>query len=252
MRILAFLSKSVGRRCAEFLLRTFPDDDYRFLVDGPDADEIVAWLSGAGKFAERLDAKGIKDIEAEPENSYDWLLNLWGSQIFRPPVLTRARLSLNIHPSLLPLGRGRDPVVWTVRNGWPAGVSLHQISPTVDAGDIWYQEVVPYKFPIRGGELYERVVSRSWQVFCEQWPALRGGHVTASPQPCGAPTFRRSQLFPDRRLTMDENPMLEGFIRRLLAHDFSDSYTAQIVIDGRVYAATLSLKAAPTDQNPNS
>ena len=35
-------------------------------------------------------------------------------------------------------------------------------------GPIIYQEKISYSFPISGGELYEKVVNRAWQIFCEK------------------------------------------------------------------------------------
>lgn len=63
-----------------------------------------------------------------------------------PEVLTTsARLAaLNIHPSLLPNHRGPDPLFWTFRAGdTHAGVTLHLLSHTFDAGPIIAQAATP-------------------------------------------------------------------------------------------------------------
>ena len=67
------------------------------------------------------------------ENYFDWLLNLWGNYIFSAELISRAHRSLNIHPSFLPYGRGSDSVVWSIRYGHPAGVTLHQITNEIAA-----------------------------------------------------------------------------------------------------------------------
>ena len=49
---------------------------------------------------------------------------------------------LNIHPSLLPLYRGPDPLFWQLRNGEPqTGVSLHLVTSKFDAGPIVKQKL---------------------------------------------------------------------------------------------------------------
>jgi methionyl-tRNA formyltransferase len=45
--------------------------------------------------------------------------------------------ALNIHPSLLPEGRGPDPLFWTLRRGdGRAGVTVHELTDRYDAGPI--------------------------------------------------------------------------------------------------------------------
>ncbi len=51
--------------------------------------------------------------------------------------------ALNLHPSLLPAYRGPDPLFWIYRDGErQAGVTVHQITPELDAGDILSQQAV--------------------------------------------------------------------------------------------------------------
>jgi len=47
-----------------------------------------------------------------------------------------ARGCINLHPSLLPAYRGPDPVFWQFRQGADFGVSLHHVSPEMDAGSV--------------------------------------------------------------------------------------------------------------------
>ncbi|MCB2107412.1 MAG: hypothetical protein KDE14_06915 [Rhodobacteraceae bacterium] len=183
-------------------------------------------------------------ISQQPHQYYDWLLNLWGSQILRAPVLTRAKKSLNIHPSLLPLGKGRDPVVWALRNLEPAGVTLHAISPGVDEGPVWYQEQVPYNLPTTGGELYRKVIARCKACFIEQWPMLRTSEIEPKPQAempdqNGVQTRKRKDLFADQILDADAHPESRDVILRLLAHDFGDDYHLKVKLAGKSFGARL-------------
>lgn len=53
-------------------------------------------------------------------------------------ILSMANLGgINLHPSLLPLYRGPDPIFWQYRDGVENfGVTLHQLTDEFDAGDI--------------------------------------------------------------------------------------------------------------------
>ncbi len=47
---------------------------------------------------------------------------------------------INIHPSPLPIGRGRNPISWTILLGHEqSGLTTHKLTPEFDAGDILLQ-----------------------------------------------------------------------------------------------------------------
>jgi len=242
MRHLVFTAKWVGLRCLTYLLDNFPDDDYTIVVGNPDADLIGAELQRRGVSWKPLGEEVLAEVRAAQPDCFDWLLNLWGGYIFKNDILSRARKSLNIHPAYLPYCRGRDPVVWAIRHELPAGVTLHMIETGVDEGAVWYQEQTQYALPCTGGELYDRVIERSWRSFIEQWPDLRDCQRPPSPQAKVAlPTFRRRDLHADRLIDADNDVTARQFILRLLAHDFCPSYTAQVLFNGKIHKATLSL-----------
>lgn len=64
------------------------------------------------------------------------------SQRIPPEILRLPRLGcLNIHPSLLPLNRGPDPLFWTFRYGEAStGVTIHQMDDGLDTGPILLQK----------------------------------------------------------------------------------------------------------------
>lgn len=47
--------------------------------------------------------------------------------------------AVNLHPALLPAFKGVDPVFYSRLRGAPLGVTLHRVSPELDAGDILAQ-----------------------------------------------------------------------------------------------------------------
>lgn len=245
MRHLIFTAKWIGAQCVEFLLDHFSEDEYTIVVCEPEADRTIEMLARRGVSYMRLNDEAIKVICDSPPGHFDWLLNLWGGYIFKEHVLSRADRTLNIHPAFLPYCRGRDPVVWAIRNNYPAGVTLHSITQGVDEGPIWYQEQVPYEFPVRGGELYERVIDRSWRSFCEQWGNLRDRNASLMTQPVieNNSTYKRADLLEDQLIDADSNESAKDVVLRLLAHDFSPGYSARVVFGGKLYDATLNLNA---------
>ena len=80
-----------------------------------------------------------------------------------------ARLGcLNVHFSLLPQHRGREPGFWSLLHGSGAGVSVHWMNPEIDAGAVVCQEAYGiaqcrtlHETILRGCEVAERVVRKS-------------------------------------------------------------------------------------------
>ena len=68
---------------------------------------------------------------------------------------------LNLHPTLLPRGRGPDPLFWLFREpeGAGAGVSIHLMDRGLDSGPIVLQEPFPLTDGMTGQELELRVAS---------------------------------------------------------------------------------------------
>lgn len=56
---------------------------------------------------------------------------------------TDVKYAMNIHPSLLPKGRGPTPLPYLINHPTISGLTLHKISDVVDAGDIIIQLKVP-------------------------------------------------------------------------------------------------------------
>ena len=64
---------------------------------------------------------------------------------FESSYLNKFEHAFNVHPSLLPLHKGSFPILWACLDSDPCGVSIHSMNGAVDAGDIVWQSVVPYR-----------------------------------------------------------------------------------------------------------
>jgi methionyl-tRNA formyltransferase len=72
------------------------------------------------------------------------LLVLAGARILSPAVLDTATWgALNAHPAQLPGFRGTGVVGWSILRGAPVSVTVHVVSPDVDAGDVIERRLVP-------------------------------------------------------------------------------------------------------------
>lgn len=84
-------------------------------------------------------------------------------KIIPPAWLTiPASLAVNVHPSLLPKYRGAAPIHWTVLNGEKeAGVTIAELTETLDAGDIFHQIRVPIDPAVDSETLSRRLAELS-------------------------------------------------------------------------------------------
>ncbi|MES2528833.1 MAG: formyltransferase family protein [Bdellovibrionota bacterium] len=246
MNILVFVAKTTGLNCLEHILNRFPDDKYTIVVSEPDLSLISDWL-----LLRKIPYISLTEMEENNlSDCYDWLLNLWGGYVFKDNILKKANRSLNVHPSLLPLGKGRDPVVWAMKEGKPAGATLHEISSEVDGGDIFVQSEVPYAVGEKGNDVYDRVVKECVDLFSKSWSDIRSGKVkTFTQNKSSEPTRRRKDLLTDRLINVSSDSETARFIRTVLAHDYSPGYSAIIEMDGRKFEITLNLKPMTGEQN---
>jgi hypothetical protein len=99
---------------------------------------------------------------------------------------------INLHGSLLPLGRGPHPHIWNWINGEPHGVTIHKMSAEIDRGPVIVQrkvELEPWKSSINS-TIYALVDSAT-ELFRETWDDLADGSFTfKNPDPRSGSSHR--------------------------------------------------------------
>lgn len=89
--------------------------------------------------------------------------------------------SFNVHPSLLPRGRGPAPIPWTLLRGErETGVTIIRLSETIDGGDILMQERCPVADDDNFGTLHDRLAARGARLLVAVLDAFERG---TPPQP---------------------------------------------------------------------
>ncbi|HEV2109163.1 MAG TPA: formyltransferase family protein [Thermomicrobiales bacterium] len=103
---------------------------------------------------------------------------------FPQPLLALPRLGcINLHPSLLPVGRGPEPVFWTLRRGErQTGVTVHLMDEGLDTGPILAQETVEVPFGIRAPDLEHDLTERGGTLLIESITGLAMGALHPQPQ----------------------------------------------------------------------
>ncbi|GHO82967.1 methionyl-tRNA formyltransferase [Dictyobacter formicarum] len=106
------------------------------------------------------------------------------SKLIPRSIVDLARLGgINVHPSLLPANRGPVPLFWTLQAGEEqTGVTIHQLTDTLDSGPILAQQTIAVPEGIRYGELEALCASCGAQLLVQTVQALAAGQSHARPQ----------------------------------------------------------------------
>jgi methionyl-tRNA formyltransferase len=96
----------------------------------------------------------------------------------------------NLHPSLLPAYRGPAPLYWQLRNReGHTGVTLHEVSEHLDAGNIVAQQAQPLPAVNNAADLDEWVAGVGVQLFMEALLRRREGRLQSIPQDESAASY---------------------------------------------------------------
>jgi methionyl-tRNA formyltransferase len=86
--------------------------------------------------------------------------------------------SLNIHPSLLPKGRGPAPIQWTLLNGeTETGISIIQLTEEIDGGGLLAQERSAISDEECFGDLHDRFANRGAELIIDVLDRLDSGEA---------------------------------------------------------------------------
>ena len=105
------------------------------------------------------------------EYDIDWLFIIGWSQIAKKELLeTPKKGCIGMHPTLLPIGRGRAAIPWVIIKGLDkTGVTMFRLNEGVDTGDIIAQGEIKLDTEITATELYDKVNSMHTQLISDKW-----------------------------------------------------------------------------------
>jgi methionyl-tRNA formyltransferase len=240
----------LGLDCIEELVRA----DANLVYLGTLSDELARDKSGRvylDEIAKELGLplqkfRNINDPEAVASirsAEVDWLYIVGWSQVARREVLETPGLGvIGIHPTLLPVGRGRASVPWAIIKGLAeTGVTMFQLDEGVDTGPIIGQVRIPLEKRETASTLYRKVIGAHRELIGRFHPPLEAGTLIPTPQDESQATEwpkrrpKEGELVPSR-LTADEVDRMV----RALTHPYPGAFIR--MPDGRllrIWAGTL-------------
>lgn len=98
--------------------------------------------------------------------------------------------TINLHGSLLPKYRGPSTWKWAIIHEEPfTGVTVHFMTPELDAGDILAQRPIAIDEADTGGTLFRRICQAGAPLLCDTVKALEDGRITRQTQDESAATY---------------------------------------------------------------
>jgi len=204
-------------------LNNFGEEIYQWLCERDDTD-VIALLT------EREQLSLVRKVEPE------LVISAGFRHIVPKDVLEIPdRGAVNLHPSYLPYNRGANPNVWSIVESTPAGVTIHRMTPEIDAGDIVARRQIRKRPDDTGKTLYERQNTAIVELFVENWPAIRDNNADETPQDSEG-TFHTKAEFPELfELDLDSEERVGDLIDRLRALTYPPYHNAYFEVDGDRY-----------------
>lgn len=182
----------------------------------------------------------------------DWILRQYCTvisihckQIF-PTELVKGAICINVHPGLNPFNRGWYPQVFSIINGLPAGVTIHEMDEYLDHGPIIAQEPVEIHAWDTSSSVYRRLLRLEKKLFLDNFESLiNQDYKTELPFSEGN-INTRSDFEALLQLNLDAVGTLEKFLNllRALSHD---GYRNAYFYDNTGRKIYVELKLEPED-----
>lgn len=110
-------------------------------------------------------------ISALEKNEIDWLFIIGWSQIAKEKLLNTPKFGcIGMHPTLLPVGRGRAAIPWAIIKGVSmTGVTMFKLDEGVDTGEIIGQIIIELNDTTTATTLYKDVDECHVKLISKYW-----------------------------------------------------------------------------------
>ena len=128
---------------------------FTFTNDPYDSVEKITQIAKEHNIPISFDKVSKEDIFSLEETGVEMMIV--AGYAAKIPVSSKM-MQVNVHPSLLPLGRGAWPMPVNILKGVPSGVTLHKLAEGFDTGDIILQREIPLAYNENLETLTEKVL----------------------------------------------------------------------------------------------
>ena len=77
-------------------------------------------------------------------NKIDFLVTSGYAFLIKKKIISTVKKAINLHISFLPYGRGIMPNLWSFYEGYPSGITIHELDESFDTGKIITQKKIKF------------------------------------------------------------------------------------------------------------
>ena len=186
-------------------------------------------------------------VELLGELAPDVIFVFGWSQLLPPELLALPPLGcIGTHPALLPHGRGRHPIVWTLVEGLErSGLTFFYLDEGADSGDILWQGEFTVELEDDAGTLYAKIEDLAAEAIHAFLPQLEAGTAPRIAQDETQATYWRKRTDDDRRIDWTASSRTIYDLVRALTHPYVGATTTARGDEVVVWRARLLHGSAP-------
>ena len=177
--------------------------------------ELIIVQSSLGEL-DNIESISVKDEWKILSTDFDLIISIHCKEIFPSDLVSEVRC-INVHPGFNPFNRGWYPHVFSLINGEPAGVTIHEMDSKIDNGPIIVQKVCKVYSWDTSLSIYNRIIELEKELVLEWFSRIIDkDYTTFSADRPGS--FNSSKDYESlRNISLEEKTTLGGAINRLRA-----------------------------------
>lgn len=224
---------ALGLECLEEISAIGGRVDVIFTLD----DDVANQKSGRVYLDDYCDRTGTRLIKvrnindpealaAIKEEGIDLLLVIGWSQILNEPLLRAVNYrALGMHPTLLPVGRGRAPIPWTILKGLSvSGVTLFELAGEADTGRMAGQVSFPVAPDETATTLYAKSIEAHRALIRKYWDDIVAGKTNLVEQDESRATHWEQRRPSDGLLSADMTTEQVERLVRAISHPYPGAF----------------------------
>lgn len=247
-----FVHDRVGASLLEFLQCSYAEDIVAVVIKEPSRknEKIRRILQEKAFPVDRIYIDGpslFKQLALLSQNEgFGFVFLLWWPSIVSKDIISLPLFStINTHPSYLPFCRGKDPNFWSIVEEVPFGVSLHEVTPGIDDGNIIAQKEIKKDWLDSGESLYCKGTQAMVELFREEYPKIRQNKQGSTPQKLSSGSFHfRNELKKESEIFLDKSYVARKLLNLLRAKTFDPHPACFFEADGKKYSIRVRIERA--------
>ncbi|HAG10970.1 MAG TPA: hypothetical protein DCK76_06220 [Desulfotomaculum sp.] len=156
----------------------------------------------------------------------DYIFTLGWSQLFGEQILAiPEKYVVGSHPSLLPEGRGRAPIPWTILQGLKqSGVTLFRMDNKIDTGPVLVQNMFDIPDAAYAMDVYFLATQNLRSAFCELYVKLKSGQAVEVLQDTTKASYRAKRVPSDGHIDFNHSATDIEKLVRAVSKPFPGAY----------------------------